>query len=148
MLMVMLVVVMVGIVVVKLNKFELVVPVKVIMKQASSCYFYKQHQNIGHNPRFGPLSTWSFDRQSFIINPAVDIDNLFLIFIFIYPSFSIQSMTKSFPFVRIVFIEYLNILYCRELFHFYTFIDRQAGRDRRQKDITALLGIIYLGTKH
>ena len=147
--MVMLVVVMVGIVVVKLNKFELVVPVKVIMKQAFSiCYFYKQHQYIGHNPRFGPLSTWSFDRQSFIINPAVDIDNLFLIFIFIYPSFSIQSMTKSFPFVRIVFIEYLNILYCRELFHFYTFIDRQAGRDRRQKDITALLGIIYLGTKH
>ena len=60
-----------------------------------------------------------------VLLTPVDIDNLFLIFIFIYPSLFYQSMTKSFPFVRIVFIEYLNILYCTELFHFYTFIDRE-----------------------
>ena len=59
-----------------------------------------------------------------VLLTPVDIDNLFLIFIFIYPSLFYQSMTKSFPFVRIVFIEYLNILYCIELFQFHTFIDR------------------------
>ena len=66
-----------------------------------------------------------------VLLTSVDIDNLFLIFIFIYSSLFYQSMTKSFPFVRIVFIDYLIILYCTELFHFYTFIDR--------KDIYALL---------
>ena len=65
-----------------------------------------------------------------VLLTPVDIDNLFLIFIFIYPSLFYQSMTKSFPFVRIVFIEYLNILYCTELFHFRTFIDRGDTENR------------------
>ena len=72
-----------------------------------------------------------------VLLTPVDIDNLFLIFIFIYPSLFYQSMTKSFPFVRIVFIEYLNILYCTELFHFYTFIDR-AGWEGRMTSLLCL----------
>ena len=66
-----------------------------------------------------------------ILLTPVDIDNLFLIFIFIYPSLFYQSMTKSFPFVRIVFIEYLNILYCTELFQFPTFIDKRRETENR-----------------
>ena len=71
-----------------------------------------------------PCQQGGLTDRAVLLTP-VDIDNLFLIFIFIFPSLFYKSMTKSFPFVRIVFIEYLNILYCTELFHFHTFIDRE-----------------------
>ena len=58
-----------------------------------------------------------------------DIDNLFLIFIYLSSSLFYRSMTKSLV-VGIVFIEYLNILFCTESFQFPTFIDK--GEDRKQ----------------